>query len=158
MFVGERLLRDSDTASMAVSLELRVPLLDHRVVEAAQRVPERLRFANLGKKQLLRTLALSNIDKNIFDRPKAGFVRLIFPVVGPVTYSNDFGAHFVTAPRACTGLACGHPTFFCAGAARTESVSDSGVTPRSEARLELQEVLLESVITNKRDNDCCASS
>jgi len=74
MFVGERLLRDSDTASMAVSLELRVPLLDHRVVEAAQRVPERLRFANLGKKQLLRTLALSNIDKNIFDRPKAGFV------------------------------------------------------------------------------------
>ncbi|MGH8166850.1 MAG: asparagine synthase-related protein [Woeseiaceae bacterium] len=34
-FIGERLLRDTDAASMAVSLEVRVPLLDHEVVEAS---------------------------------------------------------------------------------------------------------------------------
>jgi asparagine synthase (glutamine-hydrolysing) len=74
MFIGERLLRDSDAASMAVSLELRVPLLDHRVVEAAQRVPEDVRFDPLGKKMLLRKMALSQLDPEIFERRKAGFV------------------------------------------------------------------------------------
>jgi asparagine synthase (glutamine-hydrolysing) len=74
MFIGERLLRDSDAASMAVSLELRVPLLDHRVVEAVQRVPDELRFRPLGKKSLLKSLAMPQLDPTIFDRPKAGFV------------------------------------------------------------------------------------
>lgn len=74
LFLGERLLRDSDAASMAVSLELRVPLLDHRVVEAVQRVPDDVRFSPVGKKQLLRSIAMPNLDQSIFDRPKAGFV------------------------------------------------------------------------------------
>jgi asparagine synthase (glutamine-hydrolysing) len=74
LFIGERLLRDSDAASMAVSLELRVPLLDHAVVEAAQAVPDSARFQPLGKKQLLKTLALGDLDPAIFDRPKSGFV------------------------------------------------------------------------------------
>ncbi len=74
MFVGERLLRDCDAASMAVSLELRVPLLDHRVVEAAQQVPDSLRFHPLGRKRLLRDLAMPNLDPSIFNRPKSGFV------------------------------------------------------------------------------------
>lgn len=74
MFIGERLLRDSDAASMAVSLELRVPLLDHQVVEAAQRVPVHARYEPVGKKSLLRQIALSELDPSIFDRPKAGFV------------------------------------------------------------------------------------
>ncbi len=74
LFVGERLLRDSDAASMAVSLELRVPLLDHEVVEAAFAVPDEARFMPLGKKNLLKRLAMPNLDPKIFDRPKAGFV------------------------------------------------------------------------------------
>ena len=74
LFIGERLLRDSDAASMAVSLELRVPLLDHRVVEAAQHVPDSMRFHPIGKKQLLKNLAMENLDQSIFDRPKSGFV------------------------------------------------------------------------------------
>ena len=74
LFLRERLLRDSDAASMAVSLELRVPLLDHEVVEAVQRVPDSLRYQPLGKKQLLKALAMPNLDPSIFDRPKAGFV------------------------------------------------------------------------------------
>ena len=74
LFIGERLLRDTDSASMATSLEVRVPLLDHEVVEAAQAVPDPQRFSPLGRKQLLRTLAMPDLPAEIFDRPKAGFV------------------------------------------------------------------------------------
>jgi asparagine synthase (glutamine-hydrolysing) len=73
-FVGERLLRDTDTASMAVALEARVPLLDHEVVEAAASLPRRVRYAALGSKQPLRDAALANLDPALFDRPKSGFV------------------------------------------------------------------------------------
>jgi asparagine synthase (glutamine-hydrolysing) len=74
LFIGERLLRDTDAASMATSLEVRVPLLDHEVVEAAQRVPDDARFLPLGRKDLLKRLAMPTLDPAIFDRPKAGFV------------------------------------------------------------------------------------
>jgi len=73
-FIGERLLRDTDAASMAVSLEARVPLLDHRVVEAAAAVDPATRFHPLGRKMLLRRLAMPKLDPAMFDRPKAGFV------------------------------------------------------------------------------------
>jgi asparagine synthase (glutamine-hydrolysing) len=59
---------------MAPSLEVRVPLLDHEVVEAAQRVPDAVRFQPLGRKELLKRLAMPSLDPAIFDRPKAGFV------------------------------------------------------------------------------------
>jgi asparagine synthase (glutamine-hydrolysing) len=72
-FVGERLLPDTDTASMAVSLEVRVPLLDHRVVEQLARTSLDRRFQPLGRKQLLRDLALGDLPKDLFDRPKRGF-------------------------------------------------------------------------------------
>jgi asparagine synthase (glutamine-hydrolysing) len=74
LFIGERLLRDTDSASMAVSLEVRVPLLDHAVVEAAMAVPDGPRFFPLGKKQLLKRLGMPQLDPGIFERPKAGFV------------------------------------------------------------------------------------
>jgi asparagine synthase (glutamine-hydrolysing) len=73
-FLGERLLRDTDWSGMAVSLEVRVPLLDHAVVEAAAAVPAARRFRPLGRKALLRELALDGVDPSIFDRPKSGFV------------------------------------------------------------------------------------
>ncbi len=73
-FVGERLLRDTDAASMAVSLEARVPLLDHVLAETASGIDLSRRFVPLGRKQLLRELALSRLDPAIFERPKSGFV------------------------------------------------------------------------------------
>ena len=76
-FLGERLLRDTDAASMATSLEVRVPLIDHEIVNALSAIPEQQRYKPVGKKQLLRDLALNEIDPRIFDRPKSGFV---FPV------------------------------------------------------------------------------
>jgi len=72
-FLTERLLRDTDAASMNVSLEVRVPLLDHEVVEAVARLNEARRFRPLGRKQVLRDVALSSLDPELFDRPKAGF-------------------------------------------------------------------------------------
>jgi asparagine synthase (glutamine-hydrolysing) len=73
-FLGERLLRDTDTASMASSLEVRVPFVDHEVVSAAVGLRESDRFRPLGKKQLLREIALGGLDPSLFDRPKSGFV------------------------------------------------------------------------------------
>ncbi|MBT8422430.1 MAG: asparagine synthase C-terminal domain-containing protein, partial [Gammaproteobacteria bacterium] len=72
-FLGERLLRDTDAASMAVSLEVRVPLLDHVFVEALAGVPEAQRFHPLGKKMLLRQIVADQLDPAMFDRDKAGF-------------------------------------------------------------------------------------
>jgi asparagine synthase (glutamine-hydrolysing) len=73
-FIGERLLPDTDAASMAVALEVRVPLLDHRVVERVAAVDPARRFEPLGRKRLLRELALDGVDPALFERPKQGFV------------------------------------------------------------------------------------
>ncbi len=73
-FLGERLLRDTDAASMAVSLEVRVPLLDHRVLESLALLDPATRFEPLGRKQALRRAALADLDPALFERPKSGFV------------------------------------------------------------------------------------
>ncbi len=73
-FVGQRLLRDTDAASMASSLEVRVPFLDHRVIECLAGMDDDTRFAPLGRKQLLRDLTLDQLDPALFERPKSGFV------------------------------------------------------------------------------------
>jgi asparagine synthase (glutamine-hydrolysing) len=73
-FIGQRLLRDTDAASMAVGLEVRVPLLDHVLAETAAGIDPARRFGAPGKKQLLREVALGRLDPALFDRPKSGFV------------------------------------------------------------------------------------
>jgi asparagine synthase (glutamine-hydrolysing) len=73
-FVGERLLRDTDAASMASSLEVRVPFVDHEVVSTAFSLPPDDRFEPLGKKQILRDAALGSLNGALFDRAKSGFV------------------------------------------------------------------------------------
>jgi len=73
-FIGERLLRDTDAASMAVGLEVRVPLLDHVLAETVAGLDPARRFSPPGKKQLLRDLALGRFAPALFDRPKSGFV------------------------------------------------------------------------------------
>jgi asparagine synthase (glutamine-hydrolysing) len=73
-FLGERLLRDTDAASMAVSIETRLPLVDRVLVETVTRVPDAQRFHPLRQKQMLRSIGLDGLDPTIFDRPKSGFV------------------------------------------------------------------------------------
>lgn len=72
-FLGERLLRDTDAASMAVSLEVRVPLLDHRVVESVSGLADTERYGQLRKKSALRGMVADQLDPTFFDRAKAGF-------------------------------------------------------------------------------------
>ena len=73
-FLGERLLRDTDAASMAVSLEVRLPLVDQVVVEQVNRLPDDVRFEPVRSKALLRRIGLEGLDPKLFDRPKSGFV------------------------------------------------------------------------------------
>ena len=71
-YMDPMLLRDSDQMSMAVSLELRVPFLDHRLVEFAVSVPER--FKRGGVKRLLVDAFVGDLPREVWDRPRQGFV------------------------------------------------------------------------------------
>ena len=76
------LLRDSDVFSMASSLELRVPFLDHRLVELALRLPQRFHGPAKG---LLREACLDLFPPNYLNRPKQGFTLPMRPwMLGPL--------------------------------------------------------------------------
>ncbi|MFN9546995.1 MAG: asparagine synthase (glutamine-hydrolyzing) [Cyanobacteriota bacterium] len=76
------LLRDSDVFSMASSLELRVPFLDHRLVEIALRVPQRLHGPAKG---LLREACRDLFPSGYLQRPKQGFTLPMRPwMLGPL--------------------------------------------------------------------------
>ncbi len=74
LFLGERLLRDNDVASMAASIEQRVPLVDAVLFDAVDRLPDGLRYEPIGLKALLRRVGLRGLSPSLFDRPKSGFV------------------------------------------------------------------------------------
>ncbi|HEY7299562.1 MAG TPA: asparagine synthase (glutamine-hydrolyzing) [Xanthobacteraceae bacterium] len=74
LFLGERLLRDNDAASMACSLEQRVPLVDQILFESVDRLPDETRYRPLGRKAMLRRIGLRGLDPAMFERPKCGFV------------------------------------------------------------------------------------
>ena len=74
LFLGERLLRDNDVASMTISLEQRVPLVDQVLFESVDRLPDKARYWPLGRKVMLRRIGLRGLDPALFERPKSGFV------------------------------------------------------------------------------------
>lgn len=67
------ILTKVDRASMAVSLETRAPLLDHRLVEWSFRVPTSIHLHNGQGKWLLRQILERRVPRALFDRPKTGF-------------------------------------------------------------------------------------
>lgn len=71
-FLPGNLLAYGDAMSMRHGLELRLPLLDHRVIEAVGRIDPALRFSQ-GKKTLLRAMARRLLPRAIIERPKRGF-------------------------------------------------------------------------------------
>ena len=71
-YIQNTLLRDSDVMSMAHALEVRVPLLDHVLVEKVLRVPGPLKLSGAGNKPLL-TAAVPGLPRNAIHRSKMGF-------------------------------------------------------------------------------------
>jgi asparagine synthase (glutamine-hydrolysing) len=72
-YLPDDILAKVDRAAMSVSLETRIPLLDHRVVEFASRIPVTANLNRHGAKGILRNVLYRYVPKALVDRPKMGF-------------------------------------------------------------------------------------
>ncbi|HET9482448.1 MAG TPA: asparagine synthase (glutamine-hydrolyzing) [Xanthomonadales bacterium] len=72
-YLVDDILVKVDRTTMAASLEARAPLLDHRLVEFAVRLPESMRVRNGRGKHLLREVARRWLPSDVLDKPKQGF-------------------------------------------------------------------------------------
>jgi asparagine synthase (glutamine-hydrolysing) len=72
-YLPDDILAKVDRASMAVSLETRVPFLDHRVAELGARIPLDLKVRGGRGKYIVRKLLDRQVPRKLIERPKAGF-------------------------------------------------------------------------------------
>jgi len=72
-YLPEDVLTKVDRTTMAVSLEGREPMLDHRLAEFAFRMPAHLRRGELGPKHALKKILYRRVPRELVDRPKQGF-------------------------------------------------------------------------------------
>jgi asparagine synthase (glutamine-hydrolysing) len=72
-YLPEDILVKADRASMSVGLELRCPLLDHKVVELAARLPGDLKCSRGEQKVLIKKVLLPDLGPEFVHRPKTGF-------------------------------------------------------------------------------------
>ena len=72
-YMSNQLLRDTDVFSMAHSLEVRVPFVDHRVIECIAKIPPKYKVGKTPKRLLIKALG-NKLPREIVYRKKQGFV------------------------------------------------------------------------------------
>jgi len=72
-YMADDILVKVDRAAMANSLETRVPLLDHRVVELAWKIPQHMKIRGGVGKWILREVLYRHVPREMIERPKKGF-------------------------------------------------------------------------------------
>jgi asparagine synthase (glutamine-hydrolysing) len=105
-YLSNQLLRDTDAVSMAVSLEVRVPFLDHVLVETVSRISPGARFGGQRPKQLLIDAVHDLLPPEVYRRKKQGFVLPmgrwlrgpLAPVVSDVLRDSHLLARIGLAP------------------------------------------------------------
>ena len=96
-YLVDNILTKIDRATMSASIEGREPLLDHRIVEFAARLPESYKFHNGKQKIILKDICHDDIPENLINRPKKGFDLPLYQWLN--NELKDFSIEYLSAEK-----------------------------------------------------------